>query len=39
MNKVADETGVVFGMMFNQRTNCIYRKIKEMFTDGTLGEI
>lgn len=39
MNKVADETGVVFGMMFNQRTNCIYRKIKEMLTDGTLGEI
>ncbi len=39
MNKVADETGVVFGMMFNQRTNCIYRKIKEMLSDGTLGEI
>ncbi len=39
MNNVADETGVVFGMMFNQRTNCVYRKIKEMLTDGTLGEI
>ncbi len=39
MNKVAEETGVVFGMMFNQRTNCIYRKIKEMLTSGELGEI
>lgn len=39
MNKVADETGVVFGMMFNQRTNSIYCKIKEMLTNGELGEI
>ena len=39
MNKVADETGVVFGMMFNQRTNCTYRKIKEMLESGELGEI
>ena len=39
MNKVADETGVVFGMMFNQRTNCTYRKIKEMIESGELGEI
>lgn len=39
MNKVADETGVVFGMMFNQRTNCVYRKVKEMVSSGELGDI
>ena len=30
---------LTFGMMFNQRTNCVYRKIKQMLTDGELGEI
>ncbi len=28
-----------FGMMFNQRTNCIYRKMKEIIESGELGEI
>ena len=28
-----------FGMMFNQRTNCVYRKLKEMLENGELGEI
>ncbi len=28
-----------FGMMFNQRTNCIYRKMKEIIDSGELGEI
>lgn len=39
MNEVADKCDVVFGMMFNQRTNCVYRKIKEMVTNGELGDI
>ena len=30
---------LTFGMMFNQRTNCVYRKIKEMVEDGTLGAL
>ncbi|MDD3334581.1 MAG: Gfo/Idh/MocA family oxidoreductase [Eubacteriales bacterium] len=30
---------LTFGMMFNQRTNCIYRKVKQMLTAGKLGEI
>ena len=30
---------LAFGMMFNQRTNCIYRKLKEMIDGGELGEI
>ncbi len=28
-----------FGMMFNQRTNCLYRKMKEIIESGELGEI
>ncbi len=28
-----------FGMMFNQRTNCMYRKMKEIIDSGELGEI
>ena len=30
---------LTFGMMFNQRTNCVYRKMKELVDDGTIGEI
>ena len=39
MNRVADETGVVFGLMMNQRTNCIYRKMREIVKSGELGAI
>ncbi len=28
-----------FGMMFNQRTNCLYRKMKEIIESGEIGEI
>ena len=28
-----------FGMMFNQRTNCLYRKMKEIIDSGELGEM
>ena len=28
-----------FGMMFNQRTNCVYRKLKEMLENGELGQL
>ncbi len=30
---------LTFGMMFNQRTNCVYRRMKEMIDGGELGEI
>lgn len=39
MNAVAEETDVVFGMMFNQRTNHIYRKAKELVSSGQLGAL
>ena len=28
-----------FGVMFNQRTNCLYRKMKEILDSGALGDI
>ena len=30
---------VVFGMMFNQRTNCVYRKMRELVQSGVYGII
>lgn len=39
MNKVAEEHNVVFGMMFNQRTNHVYRKMHELITSGVYGQI
>lgn len=40
MNAEADKhPDLVFGMMFNQRTNCVYRKIKEMIDGGELGQL
>ena len=30
---------VVFGMMFNQRTNCIYKKVRELVQSGDYGAI
>lgn len=40
MNEEADRhPEVVFGMMFNQRTNCIYRKLRELVKSGEFGEI
>ena len=39
MNKVAEETGMLFTMMFNQRTNHLYRKMRELVQNGEIGEI
>lgn len=39
MNEAAEKSNVVFAMMFNQRTNCVYRKIHEMVENKELGEI
>lgn len=30
---------VVFGVMFNQRTNCVYRKLRELVKSGDYGDI
>lgn len=39
MNEAAVSSGLVFAMMFNQRTNCIYRKMHEMVQSGELGAL
>ena len=39
MNEAAEKSGKVFAMMFNQRTNCVYRKMHEMVHGGQLGEL
>ena len=39
MNELANECNVTFGMMFNQRTDHVYRKMKEIMDSGELGAI
>lgn len=40
MNEVAAaHPELVFGMMFNQRTNPLYQKIRELVTGGAIGEL
>ena len=40
MNEMADRhPEVVFGLMFNQRTNCVYRKMRELVQSGKYGRI
>ena len=40
MNEYAQKhPEVVFGMMFNQRTNCLYRKLRELVHSGVYGQL
>ena len=39
MNECAKKHNVKFGIMMNQRTNCVYRKMREIVQSGELGEI
>lgn len=39
MNERAKASHKVFAMMFNQRTNCVYRKMLELVKSGELGAI
>lgn len=39
MIEAAKQTDTTFAMMFNQRTNCIYRKMRELVQSGEYGEI
>ena len=39
MNAVADKSNKKFGIMFNQRTNCLYRKAKELVDSKEFGEL
>ena len=39
MNEVAKKSNKIFGIMFNQRTNCLYRKAHEIVHSGKYGEL
>ena len=39
MNEAAEKSDKVFAMMFNQRTNHVYRKMKEIVDSGEYGKI
>lgn len=39
MNEAAAKSDKVFAMMFNQRTNCVYRKMHELVAGGELGPV
>ena len=39
MNATADATGAPFTLMLNQRTNCVYRKMRELVHGNELGII
>ena len=39
MNEVTKKNNALFALMFNQRTNCVYRKMKEIIAEGGIGEL
>jgi predicted dehydrogenase len=39
MNEVAKQSNARFAMLFNQRTNCVYRKMKDIIESGGIGEL
>jgi predicted dehydrogenase len=39
MNETARKSGKTFGMMFNQRTNCLYKKMHEIVSSGEMGNL
>ena len=39
LNAEAQKSGKVFGIMFNQRTNPLYQKAREIVKSGSLGEL
>ncbi len=39
MNEAAEASGRLFGIMFQQRTEPLYRKLRELICEGELGEL
>ena len=39
MNQVAKESGVVFSIMYNQRTYPLYKELRRVFQNGDLGQL
>ena len=39
MNEMAEKSGKVFGIMYNNRTNQLYQQVRDLVLNGELGEI
>ncbi len=39
MNAAAEKSNAKFAIMFNQRTNCLYRKMRELIKNGEIGQL
>ncbi len=39
VNELASKSQATYAIMFNQRTNCVYRKMKEIIDSGSMGQI
>jgi len=39
MNEAAQKSGKIFGIMYNQRTNPLFARLKELVEEGTLGDM
>lgn len=39
MNEVAENSGKVFSIMYNQRTNPVYQKVRDLVLSGELGQL
>lgn len=39
MNECAKKSNALFAMMFNQRTNCVYRKMRQIVQSGGIGDL
>jgi predicted dehydrogenase len=39
MNEAAKASGKIFSMMYNQRTNPLYQKLRDLIASGELGEV
>ena len=39
MNEIAAKSSAKFTVLFNQRTNCVYRKLKELIEQGAIGKL
>jgi len=39
VNALANQSKATYAIMFNQRTNCVYRKMKEIVESGVMGNI
>jgi len=39
LNELASRSKATYAIMFNQRTNCVYRKMKEIVDSGSMGRI